>query len=339
MGVFAAVILVGVTGYMVIERWSFFDALYMTVITVGAVGYREVHALTAPGQLFTMVLIIAGFGALIFAGGTLIDFMVEGHFTGLMEGRRMQRRIAAMSGHHVVAGMGRVGTIVAEEYGARGQEFVAVDEHPEALAAAKEAGWAYVEGDATEESVLSAAGLERAGSLVTALDTDADNLFVTLTARGMKPDIFIVARATACAAEGKLLRAGADRVITPTKIGGRRMAAMVLQPGITDYLDVVMHGENVELKLEQISLSPGDPFAGSSIGEAHVRSRTGVYVLAIRHADGSVDTNPSADTVMGQDDTLIVMGTEEQLRALAGWACNDPDVCYIPIREPGDRSE
>jgi voltage-gated potassium channel len=228
-GLLGSVLLVGTVGYALIERWSLLDALYMTVITVGTVGFREVHELSIAGRVFTMVLIIAGFGAVIFSIGTIIDFMVEGHFTGFLEGRRMRKRIDGMRGHHVVAGLGRVGSVVADQFAERSVPFVVIDGSTEALAIAREKDWAYVEGDATEEHTLLAAGLERAGSLVTALDTDAANLFVTLTARGMQPGLFIVARATTPSTEAKLLRAGADRVITPTDIGGRRMAAMALE--------------------------------------------------------------------------------------------------------------
>jgi voltage-gated potassium channel len=329
-----AVIAFGTLGYTIVERWDPFDSLYMTVITIGTVGFREVHPLSRAGETLTMVLIIAGVAALGFSLGTVVDFMVEGHFTGYLEERRMLKRLSEMSGHHVVAGLGRVGTTVAEEYEQRGVPFVVIDHDDGSLAHAREAQWAFVKGDATEEETLEAAGIERATSLVAALDADSDNLFVTLTARGINPKLLIVARSSARSSEAKLRRAGADRVLTPTDIGGRRMAAMVLQPGITDYLDVVMRGQSVELKLEQIVLSEGDPFVGMRIGDAHVRSRTGVYVLAIQRPDGRVDSNPAGDAVMEAGDRLVVLGTEEQLQALAGWACTDPEVCYIPMRVP-----
>jgi voltage-gated potassium channel len=227
----AVVLVTGTLGYIVIEGWSVLDALYMTVITVGTVGFREVRALSDAGRVFTMGLIIVGFGAIVFSLGTIIDFMVEGHLTGLLEGRRMDKRIAGMNGHHIVVGMGRVGSVVAAELAESGAPFVVVDSADEPIEHAKAAGWAWVKGDAAEEEILLAAGVERARSLVAALNTDADNLFVTLTARGMNSGLFIVARTTARSAESKLRQAGADGVLTPTDIGGRRMAAMVLATG------------------------------------------------------------------------------------------------------------
>jgi voltage-gated potassium channel len=332
LGVFFAVLVVGTIGYSVIAGWSLFDGLYMTVITMGGVGYREIHPLSTAGQVWTMFVIFGGVGALGFAVITVTDFMVEGHFSSILEGRRMDKRIEGMSGHHVVAGLGRVGSVVAEEFDSQGSTFVVIDSDEAALERARERGWAWVKGDATEEQTLLEAGVKRAASLTAALDTDASNVFVTLTARGVAPRILIVARATTPAAEGKLLRAGADRVITPTDIGGRRMAAMVMRPEVVDFLDVVSRGQGLEMKVEQIVLQEGDPYVGVTIGDAHIRSATGAYVLAVRGGDESVNSNPSPETIMRAGDRLIVLGSEEQLLGLADRGCADSGVCYPHLR-------
>jgi voltage-gated potassium channel len=279
-----------------------------------------------------MLIIISGVGALGFAVITVTDFMVEGHFSGLLEGRRMGRRIEGLSGHHIVAGLGRVGSVVGEEFDAQGVPFVVIDTDDAALARARERGWAWVRGDATEESTLRAAGIERAASLITALDNDAANVFVTLTARGIAPDLLIVARATTPSAEDKLTRSGADRVITPTDIGGRRMASMVMRPRVVDFLDVVAGGQRTELKIEEIVLGADDPYVGTTIGEAHIRSQTGAYVLAVHGSDGSVNSNPDPGTELHDGDRLVVLGSDEQLRALVGRACTDAEVCYPSMR-------
>jgi voltage-gated potassium channel len=222
--------------------------------------------------------------------------------------------------------------VAAEEFDARGVPFVVIDTDDAALARARERDWAWVRGDATEESTLRAAGIERAASLITALDSDAANVFVTLTARGVAPALFIVARATTPSAEDKLTRSGADRVITPTEIGGRRMASMVMRPKVVDFLDVVAGGQRTELTIEEIVLGAGDPYVGTTIGEAHIRSQTGAYVLAVHGPDGSVNSNPDPDTELHEGDRLVVLGSDEQLRALVGRACTDAEVCYPSMR-------
>ena len=310
------VLVVGTVGYMFLGDWEFIDALYMTVITVGTVGYAEVRELSDLGRIFTMLLIFAGFGVMVFFLGTMIDFVVEGHLKGLLEGRRMQRRINTLNRHHVVAGLGRVGMVVARTLAEEDVPFVVVDIDKEAIARAHEKDWIVVEGDATEEETLLAAGVDKAHSLVTALDTDADNLFVTFTSRALNADLFIVSRSTHERSEAKIKKAGANRVITPNEIGGRRMAAMVTHPVISDFLDVVSHGEQLEFRLQEIELGRDSSLTDKSIKDARVRDATGAYILAIQGQGGTVNTNPSSDTVLRPGDKLVALGTEEQLNSL-----------------------
>ncbi len=313
----ATVIVVGAAGYMAIEHWGPLDAFYMTVITVGTVGFREVHPLSAAGRLFTMGLILTGVGAIGFALVTVVDFLVEGHLGGMLEEKRMEKRLLAMNGHHIVAGMGRVGSEVARAFSAERIPFVVVEKSPDCARRAAEEGWAVVEGDATEEPVLISAGIERAASLVTALDTDAANVFVTLTARQLNPKLHIVARSTASTSEEKLRRAGADRAITPTVIGGRRMAGMVLRPFVSDYLELVAQGDGGGLRLEEITLEAASALTGMSLREARLQDRTGALVLAVRGTGGDVVANPPSDTMLRVGDRLIVMGSSGQLESLA----------------------
>ncbi len=317
LGVFAF----GVVGYMSIERWGFLDSLYMTFITVGTVGFREVHPLSRFGEVFTMALILAGVATLGFALAQLIEFLLEGHLTGLLEGRRMEKRVAVMNDHTIVAGFGRVGTVVARTLDDEGEDFVVVDLSLEAAEVAREHGWAFIQGDATEEGVLSDAGIERAGSIVTALSGDAENLFVTVTARALNPEIFIVARSSHESTEAKLLKAGANRTITPNVIGGRRMAAMVLHPTVTDYLDIVTSGDGVEFRLQEVALGADSPFVGNSLADSRIRELMGAQVVAVLHVDGRVDANPSANTVLEEGERLVVLGTPAQVAELADAAC------------------
>jgi voltage-gated potassium channel len=321
LSLFVGVIFVGTLGYVAIERWSLLDALYMTVITVATVGFREIHPLSRAGEAFTMVLIIAGVTALGFALGQFVEFLLEGHLTGFLEGRRMKTRIGELEGHTIVAGAGRVGTVVARTLADEGADFVIVDNSPDAADIAREAGWAFIQGDATEESVLLDAGIQRAGAIVTALSADAENLFVTVTARALNPNIFIVSRSGHETTEAKLINAGANRTITPNVIGGRRMASMVLNPAVSDYLDIVTTGEGVEFRLQEIELTPTSCFIGQSIAAARIRERTGAQVVAVLHKDGHVDANPAPETVLVPGERLVVLGTPDQVAVLADEVC------------------
>lgn len=316
-----SVLMVGVLGYMIVEGWGFLDALYMTVITVGTVGFREIHPLSRAGEAFTMFMIFIGVAALGFSLAQFVEFLLEGHLLGFLEGRRMEKRIANMSDHTIIAGAGRVGAVVARSLAEEGASFVIVDITQEAADAARENGWVLVLGDATEEEVLQQAGIARAGSLVTALSADAENLFVTVTARSLSPDIFIVARSSHQSTEAKLVKAGANRTITPNVIGGRRMASMVLHPTVSDYLDIVSSGEGVEFRLQEVQLNASSSFVGASLADSRIRERTGAQVVAVLHADGRVDANPSANTILEAGERLVVLGTPDQVAVLADVAC------------------
>ncbi len=319
--IFGLVTLVGTAGYMIIERWSFFDSLYMTVITVATVGFGETHPLSFMGRLFTIVLILAGVSALGFALAQLIDILLQGHLTGLLEELRMNKRITQLRGHTIVAGFGRVGSVVAQSLSDEGAYFVVVDSSEHACEEARQEGWLYVIGDATEEDVLIEAGIEHAGSVVTALAGDAENLFVTVTARSLNPELFIVSRSSHASTEAKLYKGGADRAITPNVIGGRRMASMVLQPAVSDYLDIVSSGNGVEYRLQELELIPGSCFAGLTLGSARIRELTGAQVVAIINRDTSVNVNPGVDAVLEVGQRLVVLGTVDAVAVLAERAC------------------
>jgi voltage-gated potassium channel len=227
--------------------------------------------------------------------------------------RRMSSEIDRMSGHVIVCGWGRVGKAVADNVVGNGGSVVVIDIDAERIGGADAP---HIIGDATQDATLQAAGIERARSLVCALQDDADNLFVTLTARGLNPDLFIVSRARVASSEAKLLQAGADRVVNPQQLGGARMAAFTSQPHVAEFLDVVMHDGSLEYRLEEVPVPARSPVAGKTLREAQVRDETGALVLAVRDADGEFTSNPDATTVMARDSVLIAIGTETQLQAL-----------------------
>ena len=312
------IIVAGTVGYIALG-FPWLDALYQTVTTVATVGFREVQPLSAGGQAFTIVLILVGVGTALFTFTQVLEVVVEGHVQEVLGRRRMEREITRMEGHVIVCGFGRVGRNLAQYVTGAGQDVVVIDHDPARTAAAEGLGHV-VQGDATIDDVLKEAGIERARVLVTALNTDAANLFVTLTARSLWPDLFIVARARVESSEAKLTQAGADRVVNPQGIGGARMAAFVLQPHVAEFLDVVMHDGSLEFRLEEIPLLQQSPLAGKSLRDAHIRDSTGALILALRDGSGEFTTNPPPETQLCAGQILIAIGTDTQLRALAAAA-------------------
>jgi voltage-gated potassium channel len=308
----AGVVAIGTLGYVALG-FSVLDALYQTVTTVATVGFREVEPLDDTGKVFTMVLILVGVGTALYTFTVLLETLIEGHLAELFGRRRMERQIDALHDHVIVCGWGRVGRAIGDELAASGVPLVAVE-----LDAARAAAAVVpvVQGDATDDAVIEKAGLQRARAVVAALESDAANLFLTLSARALRPEIFIVARARVHESEEKLRRAGADRVVNPQSIGGARIAAFVLQPHVTEFLDIVMHDRNLEFRLAEVLVPTQASIAGRSIRDAQLRDRTGALVLALREPDGTFHTNPPPDTPLREGHVLIAIGTADELVAL-----------------------
>jgi len=306
------VIGVGTLGYVLLG-FGVLDALYQTVTTVTTVGFREVHPLTAAGQVFTIVLILAGVGTALYTFGVLLEVLIEGHLHQHLERRRMERDIGRMTNHTIICGWGRVGRASALYLTAIGQQIVVVDRNPDRLAGLQHPT---VLGDVTDDDVLLAAGIARARALIAAVDTDADNVYVTLSSRALRPDMVIIARARTESSKSKLVRAGADRAVNPQLIGGRRMAAFALQPHVAEFLDVVMNEEALEFRMEQVEVPVGSRVAGLSLREAALDA-SGALLLALRPGTtGPFLPNPSADTRLEPHTILIAVGTRTQLDAL-----------------------
>lgn len=305
------VVLIGWVGYRILGISSL-DALYQTVTTITTVGFREVVPFGTSEKIFTIVLVIVGTGTALYTFGTVLEAVLEGRLRDLYGRRRMERTITNLSGHVIICGWGRVGRSLAQIVAGQGQKVVVVDRDEERL---EGSAHPFVIGDATDDDVLRRAGIERCRALVPALDTDAANLFVTVSARAMRPDLFIVTRARGDGNDEKLLRAGADRVVNPQAIGGARMAAFVLQPNVAEFLDVVMHDGSMEFRLEEVAVPASSPLIGQSLRDTHLRDRTGALVLALRQ-DGHFRTNPSPESVLREGQVLIAIGTADQLAAL-----------------------
>jgi voltage-gated potassium channel len=313
----AVITVAGVLGYMVFEGWSFTDALYMTVITVTTVGYREVRTLDTTGQLWTMLLLITGVGTLFYAAVSSVELVVEGTIRGYFGRRRMQAAIGRLNGHYILCGYGRVGRQVAREFARDGVPFVVVDQNPQIIEECLAEGYLALLGEASDDDVLEEAGVQRARGLVAAVDSDAENVFVVLSARKLNPKLNIVARASSEESAAKLEIAGADRTLSPYAVGGRRLASLATQPLIVDFLDVVTRGEHgIEFRLEEFGVPEDSFIAGRTIGELRIAERTGAIILATRNKEGTFDTAPSATDRIRAGDTLIVLGTREQISSL-----------------------
>jgi len=292
----------------------------MTVITVSTVGFSEVRPLSEAGRVFTATLIVAGVGAVTYLFASISQYVISGELTGSLRERRMLQRIDDLEGHFILCGFGRVGQQTLLDLLDNGKRCVVV-EHVEGALEDIPSGTAHIVGDATDDEVLLAAGVQRASGLVAATGDDATNLFVTLTARTLSPGLTIVARANHPSTEPKLRRAGATNVISPYTISGRRIARQLLYPSVTDFLDVVMHTGALELLLEECHVQPEGDLNGKTVEEAHVRRRTGANILAIRRrGEDAIRTNPPAEMRFEPGDVLIALGTHTQLEALEALA-------------------
>ncbi len=310
------IITVGIVGYTVIEGWSLLESLYMLVITLFTVGFGEVHELSTAGKVLTMLIIISGVGAAIYAVGQVIEIIVEGQIFGYRRRKRMERKIREMKEHYIICGFGRVGHQVAEEFGAAKVPYVVIDSKPETADELEPKGIPYVIGDVTSDKNLEEAGIIKAKGLIASADSDTANVFVTLSARVLNRDLYIVARASGRDAEEKLKKAGANRVISPYFISGRRMAALAIRPVASDFLDTVMHGEHLEFSLREIMIPDRSSLINKSLADAEIRQKSGATVLAIRKPDGAFNLQPLAVSKIEKGDILVVVGTQEQLELL-----------------------
>ena len=314
---FLAVILGGFVGYQVFEGFSPFDALYMTVITVSTVGFAEIQPLDTSGRVFTMLLIAAGVGSVAFAIASGGEFVLEGHMRRIIERRRMDRSIGHLSNHIIICGFGRVGRRLAEELHSDKVRFVVVDVDHDRLKEADDHRYPYVEGDSTEESILLEAGIHRARALVACVNSDADNVLTTLTAKGMRADLTVIGRAKVEENEAKFRRAGADRVIAPTTIGGRRIAQLLTRPVVAEFLELVGGSGDLEYAFDEVTIRRGSDLVGTRMRDANIRERWGCTVLAIDHRDGQpLNTHPEGDIVLTAGDVLVVIGGIEHLTAM-----------------------
>lgn len=314
-GSLLAILLLGSLGYVWLEGWSFFDALYMTVTTLTTVGYGEVHPLSPLGKAYNMVLILAGMGLLFYIVTSLARVVVEGEIVAALGKRKLVKMIKKLSGHYIICGFGRIGEIIARQLRQRDVPLVIIENNPELLMELEKSGYSFVPGDATKEEVLQEAGIERARGLVSVVRSDAANVYIILTARSLNPGLFIVARGEEAGSEQKLLRAGADKVESPYEMGGRKMAHAILRPTVTTFMELAMH-EGVEWSMEEIRVGETSAMIGQPLKDSGIRQKYNLIVVAIKRADGEMLFNPTPEMLIQAGDTLILLGMRSYLEAL-----------------------
>ena len=306
----------GTAGYMTIEGWGAWDALYMTVTTVATVGFREVHPLSGAGQAFTLLLIVSGVGTAFYTATLLATAIVEGGLHRRFERRRIERMLEGLHDHFILCGYGRIGSMIADELHQQKVPFVVIERSAERVQSVLLRGWLAVAADASRDEVLERVGIHRARGLIAAVGTDAENVYTVLTARVVRPDLFIVARVESDDAEPKLRRAGADRVISPYHIGATHMAQSALRPAVVDFVQLATSSGHLDLSMEQVKIVERSDLVGQTIVEAGIRQRFGLIVVAIRRADGTMEFNPSPESVLRAGDEMVVLGRPQSVKEL-----------------------
>ncbi|MEP7273823.1 MAG: potassium channel protein [Acidobacteriota bacterium] len=334
VSVVTAVMIVGTVGYHWLEGWAWFDGLYMTVITLATIGYGETHPLTHGGRVFTLLLI--GVGVVIF--GFLISNLTQVLFATELEvilGRRkLFKDISKLKDHYIICGAGRVGSRVIEELRKKQADFIVIERDHQVAQQILMRGDLVLVGDATDETVLQGAHLREARALISAASTDAENVYIVLTARGMNPNIYIVSRAFDEPAERQLMRAGANKVVSPVLIGSHKMAQAALSPGVADFIELTTMTESLDLNFEQVRILPGSPLEGLRLEDSGVSAEQGAMLVAITDHDGNMHFNPDGGQLLQSGDLLIAIGTQVGLTKLAELARYKPGgTRKLPKRE------
>jgi voltage-gated potassium channel len=314
-------VLAGTLGYRWIEGWPLGDSLYMTFITMTTVGFGEVRPLSPQGQHFTIVFLILSIGTFGYSVTVLISFIFEGQIVQAMRERRMKRTIRRIKDHYIICGGGDVGREIAREFQRARSRFLVIDKNPQSSDLARDESVIFVEGDASDDEVLLEANIERAAGLLAALPDDEDNVFIVLTARQLNPRLMIVSQASERPTFRKLIKAGANRVISPKEIAGQRMASFILRPSLVNFLDVMVGGEELGMRIEEVPVSPGSPLIDKNLREAGIGQHTGAIVVGINDQNGRTRVNPTTTSTLSsitlkEGDVLIALGNDEQLGRL-----------------------
>lgn len=311
------VLLIGTLGYMIIEGWTFIDALYMAVITVSSVGYKEVHDISYMGRIFTIFFVMSGVGVTLYVAGVIVQFMVEGRIRVIMGRRKLDRQINGLKDHYIICGYGRIGRVLCKNLIKRTPvEIVVIENNPDLVPIMDKDKILYIHGNAADEGILIKAGIKKAKGLVAALATDVDNVFLVLTARQISPHLEIIARASLDESKSKLLAAGANSVESPYEMGARNMAQRILRPTVTSFLDLAFAHKRKDIQMEEIPVNEKSELSGVMLKDSGIRQRFNLIIIAIKKPDGSMMFNPSFEAVITAGDTVIAVGEDDNLQKL-----------------------
>lgn len=311
------VISVGTFGYMLIEESSFIDSLFMTVITITTIGYGEIFPLSTRGRIFTMVLIVLGVGLIMFLFTRITEDVVEGNLRNMYGRLSMKKKVEGLKDHYIICGFGRIGKVISNLLHEAGTPFVVIESNPVVIHELTEMGYLFLEGEAANDDILLKAGVKQAKGLVTVVSSNADNVYITLSARGLNSELYIMARSTGTeGGETKLLRAGASRVISPYYIGACRMAQHILRPTVTDFIDLTIHGGDLGLRMEELAVSDHGKIINKSLMDSNIRRDFNLIVVAIKRRHGEMLFNPNPGSMIMPNDTLIVLGDYAMIKAL-----------------------
>ncbi len=315
----SGILIAGVAGYVVIEGWTLLEALYMTVITLSSVGFTEVHPLSDSGRVFTIVLILCGSGVLNYGISLVTAFVVEGELTDALRRRKMEKKIAALQAHYIVCGVDQTGRYVIEELLKTRKDFVVIERDPEKAVRLMRENILCIEGDASHDAVLLRAGIARARGLVTALHSDAENLFVVITAKRLNPVLRVISKAVEEESEQKIRMVGAASVVMPSYIGGLRMASEMIRPSVVTFLDMMLRSKDKTIRIEEIRIEPGSTYEGLTLRETGIAAHAGLSGVALTDPkDGSYLFNPSHNTRLSAGHVLIVIAGVDLIRKVAG---------------------
>lgn len=313
---FLGIIAFGTFGYMTIEEWEIMDALYMTVITLATVGYSEVHKISPSGRIFTIIFIFLGVGFYLYVAGILIQFLVEGRIREVLGRRKLDKQISKLKDHFIVCGYGRIGRVLSQYLIAKYLNVVVIESNPDRTQIMNDDGILYLIGNATDSSMLRKAGIENARCLLPSLATDADNVFLVLTARRLNPDLFIVARCIQNSTKKTLQAAGANKVVSPYDLGARRMAHAVLRPTVIHFLELAFADEETDIHVEEFPVKEKSKLQGLNLLNSGIRRDLNLIVISIKKSDGSMQFNPAAEAKIETGDTVIAVGEQKNLMKL-----------------------